>query len=349
MNIQTKRRLVDIAVSTRVRLARNLKSKPFPNRADEEALKSVCKDVSEAIFESNSYIAEEFKFIDMNAIGDSEKERLMAAHLISPNLALRSHGAAVMVNKNEQISILVNEEDHIRIQCILPGLALEDAFETANKIDDLIESSVEYAFDDEWGYLTACPTNLGTGARMSVMLHLPALTLTNNIDKMLHTVTRCGLTIRGIYGEGTESMGDLYQISNQKSLGVKEEEILLSVKSVARGIIKREREVREDLVEKNDIAIQDKIMRAYGTLLYAQKIEAKEAMHLLSVAKLGVDMDLLPEANIETIDKVIGNIYPSLLRYAKGIPDEANIVDIRRAEYIRRMLRKNDCGMQEVK
>ncbi len=231
----------------------------------------MCKDVSEAIFESNSYIAEEFKFIDMNAIGDSEKERLMAAHLISPNLALRSHGAAVMVNKNEQISILVNEEDHIRIQCILPGLALEDAFETANKIDDLIESSVEYAFDDEWGYLTACPTNLGTGARMSVMLHLPALTLTNNIDKMLHTVTRCGLTIRGIYGEGTESMGDLYQISNQKSLGVKEEEILLSVKSVARGIIKREREVREDLVEKNDIAIQDKIMRAYGTLLYAQK------------------------------------------------------------------------------
>lgn len=342
MNIKTERRLADIAVSTRVRLARNLKNRAFPNKADEEVLRSVCKDVSDAIFESNSYIADEFKLIDMNAIDDNEKERLMAMHLISPNLALRSHGAAVMINQNEQISILVNEEDHIRIQCILPGLALEEAFETANKIDDLIEGRVEYAFDDELGYLTACPTNLGTGARMSVMLHLPALTLTNNIEKVLYTVSRCGLTIRGIYGEGTESMGDLYQISNQKSLGVKEEEILLSVKSVTRGIIKRERELRDELVEKNDANMRDKIMRAYGTLLYAQKIEAKEAMQLLSIAKLGIDMDLLPEANIEKINEVIENIYPSLLRYAKGIADEQNIADIKRAEYIRQMLRSAD-------
>lgn len=328
----------DIAISTRVRIARNFKDTIFPNRAADSALENVCLEVCKAVINSNSYISNEFDYIYMGNLVDAEKEKLIEKHLISPNLANKKSSAGALINKSEQISIMINEEDHIRIQCILPGLSLEDAYDMADKIDDLLEENINFAFDDKLGYLTACPTNLGTGIRMSVMLHLPAIALTNNITSVLRTAGRYGLTIRGIYGEGTESMGDLYQISNQNSLGMTEKEILLNVKAVTKGVIKRERELRKMLFENDNPAIKDKIMRSYGVLKYAEKIDVKEAMQFLSVIRLGADMGIIKDLEIEKINMLIKNIHPALLADVIEIDEEKMNIDIKRAEYIKSVL-----------
>jgi len=329
----------DIAISTRIRIARNFKDMPFPNKGSNKHLENVCLEVCKAVINSNSYISNEFDYIYIANLNDIEKEKLIEKHLISPNLAVKQSGAGALINKSEQISIMINEEDHIRIQCILPGLSLEDAYDMADKIDDLLEENITYAFDDKLGYLTSCPTNLGTGVRMSAMLHLPALALTNNIASVLKTAGRYGLTIRGIYGEGTQSMGDLYQISNQNSLGMTEQEILLNVKAVTKGVIKRERELRRMLFENNNPAIKDKIMRSYGVLMYAEKIDINEAMQLLSIIRLGADTGLLKEVDIKKINDLIKNIHPALLRDVIDVDDEYKNEDIKRAEYIRKVLR----------
>lgn len=329
---------LDIAISTRVRIARNFKDTIFPNRAADGSLENVCLEVCKAVINSNSYISNEFDYVYMGNLSDAEKEKLIEKHLISPNLTNRKSAAGALINKSEQISIMINEEDHIRIQCILPGLSLEDAYDMADKIDDLLEENINFAFDDKLGYLTACPTNLGTGVRMSVMLHLPAMALTNNITSVLRTAGRYGLTIRGIYGEGTESMGDLYQISNQNSLGMTEKEILLNVKAVTKGVIKRERELRKMLFENDNPAIKDKIMRSYGVLKYAEKIDVREAMQLLSVIRLGADMGIIKDLEIDKINMLIKNIHPALLRDVIAIDEEKMNIDIKRAEYIKSVL-----------
>ena len=329
---------LDIAVSTRVRIARNFKDTIFPNRAANEALENVCLEVCKAVINSNSYISNEFDYIYMGNLSESEKEKLIEKHLISPNLANKKAAAGELINKSEQISIMINEEDHIRIQCILPGLSLEDAYDMADKIDDLLEENISFAFDDKLGYLTSCPTNLGTGIRMSVMLHLPAMAITNNIGSVLRTAGRYGLTIRGIYGEGTESMGDLFQISNQNSLGMTEREILLNVKAVTKGVIKRERELRKMLFENDNPAIKDKIMRSYGVLRYAEKIDIREAMQLLSIIRLGADMGIIKDAQIEKINMLIKNIHPALLHDVIEIQEDNKNIDIKRAEYIKNVL-----------
>lgn len=329
---------LDIAVSTRVRIARNFKDTIFPNRAVDVVLENVCLEVCKAVINSNSYISNEFDYIYMGNLSEAEKEKLIEKHLISPNLANKKAAAGALINKSEQISIMINEEDHIRIQCILPGLSLEDAYDMADKIDDLLEENVNFAYDDKLGYLTACPTNLGTGIRMSVMLHLPAMAITNNIGSVLRTAGRYGLTIRGIYGEGTESMGDLYQISNQNSLGMTEKEILLNVKAVTKGVIKRERELRKMLFENDNPAIKDKIMRSYGVLKYAEKIDVREAMQLLSVIRLGADMGIIKDLEIEKINNLIKNIHPALLRDVIDIDEDNKNIDIKRAEHIKNVL-----------
>lgn len=339
MTWKTKENTSDIAISTRVRIARNLKDTIFPHKASADTLEKVCADVCDAILNSSSYIINEFSYIPIENINENEKEMLIEKHLISPNLALKKAGAGALIDKNEQISIMINEEDHIRIQCLLPGLSLENAYDMANKIDDLLEERIEYAFDDRYGYLTSCPTNLGTGVRMSVMLHLPALSITNNINGILKTVSRYGLTIRGIYGEGTESMGDLFQISNQNSLGMTENEILLNVKSVTKGVIKRERELRSMLFEKDNCSIKDKIMRSYGILLYAEKIDVKEAMQLLSIIRLGVDMGIITSISIDKINEIIMNIHTAILKNNIDVDENNENIDQKRAEYIKNLLR----------
>lgn len=339
MTWKTKENTSDIAISTRVRIARNLKDTIFPHKASADTLEKVCADVCDAILNSSSYIFNEFSYIPIENINENEKEMLIEKHLISPNLALKKAGAGALIDKNEQISIMINEEDHIRIQCLLPGLSLETAYDMANKIDDLLEERIEYAFDDRYGYLTSCPTNLGTGVRMSVMLHLPALSITNNINGILKTVSRYGLTIRGIYGEGTESMGDLFQISNQNSLGMTENEILLNVKAVTKGVIKRERELRSMLFEKDNCSIKDKIMRSYGILLYAEKIDVKEAMQLLSIIRLGVDMGIITSISIDKINEIILNIHTAILKNNIDVDENNENIDQKRAEYIKNLLR----------
>lgn len=339
MTWKTKENTSDIAISTRVRIARNLKDTIFPHKASADTLEKVCADVCDAILNSSSYIFNEFSYIPIENINENEKEMLIEKHLISPNLALKKAGAGALIDKNEQISIMINEEEHIRIQCLLPGLSLETAYDMANKIDDLLEERIEYAFDDRYGYLTSCPTNLGTGVRMSVMLHLPALSITNNINGILKTVSRYGLTIRGIYGEGTESMGDLFQISNQNSLGMTENEILLNVKAVTKGVIKRERELRSMLFEKDNCSIKDKIMRSYGILLYAEKIDVKEAMQLLSIIRLGVDMGIITSISIDKINEIILNIHTAILKNNIDVDENNENIDQKRAEYIKNLLR----------
>ncbi len=214
----------NIILSSRIRLARNINDTPFPTMLDKVAgMKVVNSIYNEA---TKNDVFDGFKFYDMQNTGSVERYVLVERHLISPNLAANGSKGAVLIDRDEVISIMLNEEDHIRIQTLLPGMQVREALEKANRIDDVLENMVKYAYDERLGYLTSCPTNVGTGIRASVMVHLPGLNLTSNISKILHAVSQIGLTIRGIYGEGTEFIGNLFQISNQITLGRSEEEIV---------------------------------------------------------------------------------------------------------------------------
>ena len=230
---------------------------------------------------------------------------------------------------------MINEEDHLRIQVLLPGLNFEEGWELTNKVDDFLESSLDYAYDDRFGYLTACPTNVGTGLRASAMVHIPCLSIIGHVDDMIRGFNKIGLTVRGLYGEGTESAGDLYQISNQMTLGEDEEEIMRKLKNVIYQIINKERYVRDDLLKKRRYEIEDRVFRSYGILKYARKISSKEAMRHLSNVRLGKEMGIINKVEFKQIENLMIEIQPgSMQRIAKReLEDEER--HIFRARYIR--------------
>lgn len=304
----------DIVISSRVRIARNIESILFPHYLNKEKAEDIINKVYNTVTGENLSLENEFELIKISDIDLIERSNYVEKHLISPALAKNILSGAVLINNEETISIMINEEDHIRIQCLYPGLQLEKCFDMANKIDDLLEEGIKYAFDEQLGYLTSCPTNVGTGIRTSVMLHLPALSLTGYINGVIQTASKIGLAIRGIYGEGTQYLGDIYQVSNQMTLGMSEEEIIANLKDVTLQIIQNERIAWGKLLNNKSIELEDKVFRSYGTLKNARLLSSKEAMQLISDVKLGVNLKLINEVSIEQLNELIAIIQPGYLQ-----------------------------------
>jgi len=317
----------DIIISTRIRLARNIAGIPFPNALSDKT--KICEKIKSAISDGGSTLAGDFTYISLDSLSDIEKEALAEEHLISREM-LSGTQKAVMISSDRTMSIMLMEEDHIRLQIIKDGLCLDGAYSIADKVDDVLEERLEFAFDEEWGYLTACPTNTGTGMRASVMMHLPALGLTGNIQKVIASANSIGITVRGLYGEGSKSYGNMYQISNSITEGSNEREIIDKLKNVVNQIYELEKNAREHI--SKDENVSDKLYRSYGTLKYARKISSNEAKALLSDVLLGKNMGIIKEKG-ESVLILMVKSEPALLSGKdKLTPDER---DVKRAEFIR--------------
>ena len=295
----------DIVVSTRIRLARNLNEYPFPNKLNTKsrtALNNIIKDAVEADKKFD------LRFVEMKSLARFEAASMAERHIISPEFASDADGRALMISKDEDICIMLNEEDHIRIQIMKSGFALDEAYAVADEIDDLLGSKLEYAFDERIGYLTQCPTNLGTGMRASVMLHLPALTMNGQIHKLINTISKLGLTFRGAFGEGTKATGDMYQLSNQITLGISEEFAIRNLKAITLQLCANERAAREELLKSIDT--EDAIYRAYGTLKWARLLSTQELMDNLSLVRLGSVAGKI-SVPIETLNELMISMQPA--------------------------------------
>lgn len=305
----------DIAVSTRIRLARNLKNVPFPNAMTADEKKKTVKKIADSILNGNSVLAKDFELVELDFLAPLDRQLLAEQHLISPAM-LEGSGHAVLLNKDRTISIMLMEEDHIRLQTILPGFDLNEAWNLANKVDDVIEENLEYAFDSEFGYLTSCPTNTGTGLRASVMLHLPALEMTNQLQRIVNSSTKLGIAVRGLYGEGTEIQGSLLQFSNQITMGASENEIIAKLENIVNQIINHEKDAREHLKKNNYDALADKLWRSYGTLKYARSITSAEAKELLSDVRLAQNMGIITDSKINTTELEVDTEPASIMKQA---------------------------------
>lgn len=322
-----------IVLTSRIRLARNLAHVPFPGWAKKaergEALDAMRPAVEELRCMKNGFSQE------LNALSPVQKQVMVERHLISREHAARGEGSAAVIERRQSISIMINEEDHLRMQSIRPGLQLGEAFAALSEVDDELAERVEYAFDDELGFLTTCPTNLGTGMRASAMLHLPALVLSDQVGQVLQAVNKIGLAVRGIFGEGTESLGNIFQISNQSTLGESEESILRRLERVIGQVATHERNAREKLVEDDPDMVRDKIGRAYGVLRHAWVIDSKEALNHLSLLRLGADLGFFPSETVRLCDELLMDIQPAHLQMVSGkklAPEERDAI---RAEIVR--------------
>lgn len=329
----------DIILSSRVRLARNLQNLPFPGQSSKEQLEKVVDVMKNILLDKKIEIAGEeyeFNYIEVQNLSPVKKMMYVEKNLSSPHfIKNNSEGKILFYDKNEKISIMVNEEDHLRIQILLPGLQTKKAWHIADRLDDIIEKETDYAFSQKWGYLSVCPTNVGTGLRSSVMVHLPGLNLSDNINRLFEVVGKLGLTVRGIYGEGSESAGNIYQISNQITLGSTEEDIIENLESVTKQVINQERTARKKLFKEKEVFIKDKIMRAYGKLKYAYSISTSEAMELLSYVKLGMEMNVIDEIDSLLLKKLFIIIRPAHLQTLIGENVDSSQRDIKRAELIK--------------
>jgi len=345
----------DVVLSTRVRLARNVVGRPFSSRLspqDREELEAYLKD---AIFEAVSpergsppkarlpagkatARRRGLTWFELDGMSEIDRRCLFERHLISHELATSQGPRGVAVDPTQHIAIMVNEEDHLRLQVILSGFQSQATWREADAIDDRIEKRLTYTFSPKLGYLTACPTNVGTGMRASAMLHLPGLVLTRQIEKVFRAVARMRLAVRGLYGEGTQATGDFYQISNQASLGKTEEEILKALDAVVGQIIVYEKQAREVLAGESPTALDDKIYRSWGLLTNARMISSEETLMLLSVARLGVHLGRLEGVDIATINELFILTRPGHIQHIRGAELAESERDVARADYIRKRL-----------
>lgn len=323
----------DVVISTRIRLARNLKDFPFPCKLNSQGREKVIEKVRDAVKKSNSPVASDFSFIKMSELTSSQSVSLVEKRLVSPEFISDTDGRALLISKDECFSIMINEEDHIRLQVITKGLSLEQAYDTADKLDTLLDENFDFAFDEKLGYLTQCPTNLGTGMRASVMLHLPALEKSRAINRIAGNLSKLGLTIRGAHGEGTEPKGALYQLSNQVTLGISEKAAIENLKNITEQLIAQENQARERLCSSIDI--QDAISRSLGILHSALVISHDEALKLLSNVRLGIVSKQITDVSTETIDKLMLAVEPATLTVSLNKNLSAHDRDIERAKLIR--------------
>ena len=327
-----------IVISSRVRFARNLRTKAFPGWAKKaeraqilEEIKPQVDDLPEMQDAFSEYMQE------LTAL---DKQVLVERHLISREQAAKNAGSAVVINKKQTLSIMINEEDHLRMQALRSGLQLKNVFKLLDKVDCALEQSLDFAFHPKLGYLTACPTNVGTGMRASAMVHLPALVLSEQINQIIQAVNKIGLAVRGLYGEGTEAMGNLFQVSNQTTLGEKEDEIITRLNQVIEKIIEHEQNARQLLLQKRLGTLLDQIGRAFGVLTHAHSMTSKEALNLLSFMKLGIDLGFFPDGHRPVIDELFMETQPAHLQKSSQQKLQVEERDALRAGIIREKLKQ---------
>lgn len=324
----------DVVISSRVRLARNLQDFPFPSKLDGETSKKVALSVKSSL---EAHFPQTLNFSDIDS--KSDKRVLVEEHIISPEMCADNGLYKALVTDDAcNLAIMINEEDHVRIQALYSGFNIDKAYKMANEADDAIMKGANYAFDDNLGFLTSCPTNLGTGLRASVMLHLPALTTFGYIKSIVSLMTKIGLTVRGLYGEGSEAQGSLYQLSNQVTLGISEEDTIEKLKSAVKQIVEKEREMRKKLLADSSPEILDRLWRSYGTLKYAYKMDTQEASKLISNVRLASCCSIIPECKDVNLIKLLFEIMPAHI--TKRFPDAQNPTkrDVYRANIIKEML-----------
>ncbi|MDB5354107.1 MAG: putative phosphotransferase [Phycisphaerales bacterium] len=327
----------EIVISSRIRLARNVTGYPFLTKCTSHQRKALEHKVRDTILAAD--LSSEVLYVDLENAPDMDRQLLVERHLISKPHAGAEGARGVAIAENETLSVMVNEEDHLRIQCLRSGLQLEEAWEQINKVDDKLESALDWSFHPRFGYLTACPTNVGTGIRVSVMLHLPALKLTGEIEKLFRAAKDMRLAVRGLYGEGTEATGDFYQISNQTTLGKPEDDIISDFKhAIVPKIIEWEQHARRMLRDDRTVQLDDKVGRALGLLRSARLIASEETLLLLSHLRMGVHLNRIKDIDLRTINELFLLTQPAHLQRIQGRKLEGDVRRAVRADYIRQRL-----------
>ncbi len=323
----------NIVLSSRIRLARNLRTFPFTNKASKEDLEAIMASIFSAF--ASEAMAKELTFFRLNELDNTDRQFLVERHLMSHDHASNPQGRGLVVSKDESLSVMVNEEDHLRIQIMQSGFNMASTWEAVDRVDNALSQKLPYAFLPEWGFLTACPTNTGTAMRGSVMLHLPALVMTRQITKVLDAIAKLSFASRGFYGEGTQAIGNFYQISNQVSLGHSETDIIQNINGLIRQIIEQEEQARQALLVQNRSTMEDKVCRAWGILKNARTISSQETIELLSMVRLGVDVGIIQELDHKTLNELFIMIQPAHLQKIEGKKLNTFERDTKRADVIR--------------
>lgn len=326
----------EIVMSSRIRLARNLADTHFPHWASrphrEETLKRILEAVKKSQFLKGSLI------LKLSDLSELDRLFLVERRLISRDHAAHPEQRGVVISDREIITLMINEEDNLRLQVLQSGLNLREAWAVISQVNEELERQLHFAFLSDWGYLTACPTNVGTGMRASCMLHLPCLVMTKQINRVLHAITKLGLTARGLYGEGTEATGNLFQLSNQVSLGVSEEEILDNLERLIRQVVEQEEAARNALLNQSREALEDRIWRAYGTLKSSQQVTSTQTVELLSLVRLGVDVGIIPTLDRGVVNRLFIQTQPAHLQKLEGRALDSAERDLRRAKLLQESL-----------
>lgn len=328
----------DVVISSRIRLARNINKVPFPGRANKKQAEQTLKTIEQAVAKVN-HLKKSMLF-HLHELDSIDRQFLVERHLMSLEFIKSSNFKSVVVDEQEIIAIMINEEDHLRIQVMQSGFNLFEAFNIISQVDDALSKQLLYAFSPELGFLTACPTNTGTGMRGSVMFHLPALVMNRQINRVLQAVAKLSFTTRGLYGEGTQASGNFFQISNQVSLGHSEEEILQNLNGLVRQLIEQEQQAREALLTRNRSLLEDRIYRSYGTLKSAHIITSQETTELLSMVRLGVDLNLIKDIDLGAVNELFILTQPAHLQKIEGRKLSSHERDLKRAEILRHKIVK---------
>ncbi len=326
----------DIVISSRIRLARNLPDVPFPIKLNREVAQAVISRIVSAVEKTAELSGYNFQFLDLAKLSRVKKLSLLERHLVSPDLIQKNSGAALLSSADESVSIMVNEEDHLRLQVMEAGFGLKDIYSLADGIDSHLDSKLKFAFDDSFGYLTQCPTNLGTGMRASLMLHLPALKRTGAISKVMKNLFKLGLTMRGMYGEGTEPVGDMYQLSNQVTLGISEKAAIKNLEDISMQLINQEKTARNEL--RSSLSVQDEIHRSFGLLSNCRLLGANEFMSLVSNVRLGVAVQEIANIPFSVLNSLMFKVQAANICSEYGEETGGKEQNRIRAEIVRKIL-----------
>jgi protein arginine kinase len=326
-------------VSSRVRLARNFRGALFPGRIQDPQARELLARAREVFFSAPEVDKKDYVYVDVRELDAVDRTLMVEKHLASPDLMAGGRPAAVIMSKDEAVSVMLNEEDHLRVQCVLPSADIGAAYRACARVERVFDRGMEVAFDQEFGYLTSCPTNLGTGMRASFMLHLPALALSGAIKGILDACGKIGVAVRGIYGENSEAAGCLFQFSNQGSLGMSEEDILRSIQGVRGQIAAHERRLRAELAEKGRHKFEDRVFRALGTMENARVLTSEEFMRVWSDARMGADMGIIKEVGVPALDRMVTLIQPAYIQKMYGRLLNSEERDVYRALLVREMAR----------
>lgn len=328
----------DVIISSRIRLARNLKDTPFPHRMEAARSEKVARHIMDRFFDSNAALKQEYLTVNLDDLSSEDQLSLVEKRLISEDLVKKKGSRYALVRRDEALSIMINEEDHLRIQSMQAGMDLQSAFDAAMKAADICEKTMDIAYSDRYGFLTACPTNTGTGMRSSVMAHLPGLSLSGVMRSIADSLSKMGFAVRGYYGEHSKSLGNLFQISNQLTLGISEEDLIRDLTALLQQLTRQERNNRETLYEQEPLRMEDRVLRAYGILQKARLITSEEAMTLLSDLRLGMALGIVKDLKQENINRIQTMIGPASIQKTCGRIMHSQERDEARAKLIRQSL-----------